>query len=60
MVILKDLHAEHLGMVKMNQLARKYPWWPGLDKEIEETARLCHSCKEAAKAQPATNSASWS
>ena len=44
-LLLKDLHAEHLGMVKMKQLARKYLWWPGLDKEIEETGKLCHSCK---------------
>ena len=44
----------------MNQLARKYPWWPGLDKKIEESAWLCHSCKEAAKAPPAPNPASWS
>ena len=59
-LLLKDLHAEHLGMVKMKQLARKYLWWPGLDKEIEETVKLCHSCQEAAKAPPAPNPASWS
>lgn len=38
-ILLKDLHAEHLGMVKMKQLARKYMWWPKLDKEIEETVK---------------------
>ena len=59
-LLLKDLHAEHLGMVKMKQLARKYLWWPGLDKEIEETVKLCHACQEAAKAPPAPNPASWS
>ena len=25
-LLLADLHAEHLGMVKMKQLARKYFW----------------------------------
>ena len=59
-LLLKDLHAEHLGMVKRKQLARKYLWWPGLDKEIEETVKLCHCCQEAAKAPPAPNHASWS
>ena len=59
-LLLKDLHAEHLGMVKMKQLARRYLWWAGLDKEIEETVKLCHSCQEAAKAPPAPNPASWS
>ena len=59
-LLLKDLYAEHLGMVKMKQLARKYLWWPGLDKEIEETVKLCHSCQEASKAPPAPNPASWS
>ena len=44
----------------MKQLARKYLWWPGLDKEIEETVKLCHSCQQAAKAPPAPNPASWS
>ncbi|XP_015765071.1 PREDICTED: uncharacterized protein K02A2.6-like [Acropora digitifera] len=59
-LLLNDLHTEHLGMIKMKQLARRYLWWPGLDKEIEETVKLCHSCQEAAKTQPAPNPASWS
>ena len=56
-LLLKDLHAEQLVMVKMKQLARRYLWWPGLDKEIEETVKLCHSFQEAAKAPPAPNPA---
>ncbi|CAB4021716.1 Transposon Tf2-6 poly, partial [Paramuricea clavata] len=35
-ILLKDLHAEHFGIVKMKQLTRKYLWWSKLDKEIEE------------------------
>ena len=56
-ILIKDLHAEHLGMVKMKQLARKYLWWPRLDKEIEE---LCTTCQETAKAPPSSQRASWS
>ena len=44
----------------MKQLGRRYLWWPGLDKEIEETVKLYHSCQEAPKAPPAPNPASWS
>ena len=59
-ILLKDLHAEHLGMVKMKQLARKYFWWPKLDKEIEETVKCCPACQEAAKSPAASQHASWS
>ena len=59
-ILLKDLYAEHLGMVKMKQLARKYLWWPRLDKEIEETVKLCTACQETAKAPPSSQRASWS
>ena len=59
-ILLKCLHAEHLGMVKMKQLARKYLWWPRLDKEIEKTVKLCTACKETAKAPPSSQRASWS
>ena len=59
-ILLKDLHAEHLGMVKMKQLARKYMWWPKLDKEIEETVKACTSCQEAAKSPASSQPASWS
>ena len=59
-LLLADLHAEHLGMVKMKQLARKYFWWPGLDKQIEGTVRLCPACQEYAKSPASASAASWS
>jgi len=46
-LLLRDIHAEHLGMVKMKQLTPKYLWWPGPDKEIEETVKLCAACQES-------------
>lgn len=42
-IILKDLHAAHLGMVKMKGLARSFIFWPGLDDDIETTACACSS-----------------
>ena len=32
-------------MTKMKSLARMYVWWPGLDKDIEESVRLCNECQ---------------
>ena len=29
----------------MKALARRYLWWPGLDKGLEECARNCHECQ---------------
>ena len=29
----------------MKSLARLHVWWPGIDKEVEETIRNCESCQ---------------
>ena len=43
--VLHELHSAHPGMTKMKSLARMYVWWPGLDKDIEETAHLHNECQ---------------
>ena len=48
-IILKDLHAEHLGIVRSKQLARLYIWWPKLDSDIENMVKVCQRCQEHAK-----------
>ncbi|UYV69862.1 K02A2.6-like [Cordylochernes scorpioides] len=53
-LILNDLHEMHLGMVKMKMIARRYFWWPGIDKNIEELARDCRICQESASMPPST------
>ena len=50
--LLEELHSEHQGVSRMKALARSYPWWPGLDKELEECARNCHEC-QSVKNSPA-------
>ncbi|CAB4014079.1 Hypothetical predicted protein [Paramuricea clavata] len=58
-ILLKDLHAEHFGIVKMKQLARKYLWWPKLDEEIEERViKASTACQEEAKSPNASQQAS--
>ena len=51
--VLEELHQGHLGVVKMKALARSYIWWPGIDKEIEETAKTCSGCQRM-QAEPST------
>ncbi|UYV77485.1 K02A2.6-like [Cordylochernes scorpioides] len=53
-LILDDLHEMHLGMVNMKMIARRYFWWPGIDKNIEELARDCRICQESASMSPST------
>ena len=59
-LLLADLHPEHLGMGKVKQLARKDFCWPGLDKQIEETVKLCPACQESAKSPASAPTTSWS
>ena len=37
----------------MKALARSSIWWPGIDKEIEETAKTCLGC-QLMQAEPGT------
>ncbi|UYV77366.1 K02A2.6-like [Cordylochernes scorpioides] len=50
--ILIDLHEMHFGMVKMKIIARRYFWWPGIDRSIEDMARQCTICQESADMPP--------
>ena len=43
--VLEELHQGHLGVVKLKALARSYIWWPGINKEIEQTAKTCSGCQ---------------
>uniref|UniRef100_A0A146LPF7 RNA-directed DNA polymerase n=1 Tax=Lygus hesperus TaxID=30085 RepID=A0A146LPF7_LYGHE len=42
--ILDELHASHLGITKMKQLARRYIYWERLDKDIEQLVKSCEAC----------------
>ena len=43
-IILQQLHETHPGVSKMKNLARSYIWWPGIDKDIENTVAHCNTC----------------
>ena len=42
--VLEELHETHLGITKMKQLARRYVYWPNIDKEIEHIVKGCRNC----------------
>ena len=44
--VLDLLHLGHFGMLRMKQLARSVVYWPHIDDDIEELARICFSCAE--------------
>lgn len=44
--LLRELHQNHLGVVKMKSIARDYIWWPNIDKDIEKNANNCINCVE--------------
>lgn len=43
--LLYFCHRNHQGMVLMKKLARKYMYWPGIDKDIEDWVDGCRSCQ---------------
>ncbi|XP_055306725.1 uncharacterized protein K02A2.6-like [Sitodiplosis mosellana] len=45
-IILQDLHASHMGIVKTKALARSYVYWPHIDKEIENLIKGCIYCQK--------------
>nr|CAH7754084.1 unnamed protein product [Callosobruchus chinensis] len=40
----EELHATHVGIMKMKQLARRYVYWPKIDQDIEKLVRSCEEC----------------
>ena len=59
-ILLNDLHAEHLRIVKTKQLARKYVWWPMIDRDVESKVKECVVYQETAKKPSDTQQAKWS
>ncbi|ETN84087.1 hypothetical protein NECAME_17257, partial [Necator americanus] len=43
------LYFGHPGMARMKMLARGYVYWTDINRDIEEAARHCRNCQEAAK-----------
>ncbi|UYV63124.1 K02A2.6-like [Cordylochernes scorpioides] len=57
--MLDELHNSHQGIVGLKSVARTLFWWPGLDKDIEETVRRCNCCQSHACMPPRTTPVNW-
>ncbi|GFV58448.1 uncharacterized protein K02A2.6 [Trichonephila clavipes] len=42
--VLEELHAGHIGIVKMKAIARSFVYWKNIDNDIEEAAKNCVDC----------------
>lgn len=43
--VLKWLHENHTGIVRMKMVARSYIWWPKIYKDIEHYVNSCEACQ---------------
>uniref|UniRef100_A0A8D9DQK4 RNA-directed DNA polymerase n=1 Tax=Cacopsylla melanoneura TaxID=428564 RepID=A0A8D9DQK4_9HEMI len=57
--ILTELHATHLGITKMKQLARRYVYWPKIDRDIERLVRSCEACAQIKSNPPKVTVHPW-
>lgn len=57
--VLKLLHINHSGMVKMKQLARKTVYWEGMNKQIEDYVKSCNSCAQMEIIKKPEHLGSW-
>ena len=57
--VLKDLHHEHTGIVRMKMLARSYLWYPKMDQDLESLVSKCEACARHAKAPTPAPIVSW-
>lgn len=59
MAFLQELHAAHLGIIKMKMIARDRCWFPGIDAEIERVASNCDRCITTKVSPPKVPIENW-
>lgn len=58
--LVKELHQEHTGIVRMKSVARSYFWYPKLDADIEQIASDCDVCASMKNSAPQAPFMPWS
>ncbi|XP_055611719.1 uncharacterized protein K02A2.6-like isoform X1 [Uranotaenia lowii] len=57
--MLKLLHSNHVGVIKMKQLARKHVYWTGINSDIEKFSRNCEICSKMAVVHGTNKTYEW-
>ena len=58
--LVKELHQEHTGIVRMKSVARSYFWYPKLDADVEKIASDCDVCASMKNSAPQAPFMPWS
>ncbi|KAI0988750.1 hypothetical protein GJ496_009905 [Pomphorhynchus laevis] len=53
------LHTVYPGINSMNELARRYCWWPSIETDIEHTVGTCQLCQSRRNAAPEVPLHQW-
>lgn len=57
--ILEELHTGHPGYVRMKMIAQGKVFWPGINRDIENTVKQCEDCAKVPKAPIKCTLKSW-
>lgn len=57
--VLQQLHATHMGIVKMKAIAQKYVFWENINRDIESMVQSCKSCADFQKDPKKTQIHHW-
>lgn len=49
---MENAHLGHPGSTTMKRILRERVWWPGMDKDIEQTVKECFDCTCVARTDP--------
>jgi hypothetical protein len=57
--VLQLIHSNHMGITRMKQIARKYVYWEGVNKDIENKVKECEHCQILRKDDQKKSDSSW-
>lgn len=60
MKVLKSLHENHIGIVKMKMVARSYVWWRTINNDIVDFCEKCFECQQTRVVPKEKVIGSWS